>query len=488
MLGEDQKRMWRQINFRTVKTVLGMEFLHELYNRYHPEINCIRFKNTVITTDGKQVTSYAPEDEWEFMGKWFSKRFLRNDEAVINSLREYLSCPKDRFQQFLEEMEAVDVTHLDREELAMMLIDTQFIPLTELYTVNHVQIEHALNEAIETLLSEEFDDKEEFNKAKSILIYADRSTVGVEEKKEFYRIVQEGLEQEIDNIEGGDKNTATSAVRQHFEEYRYIHSAYGADPYGFDYYLERYNELAEKGKSHVNTKLRQMEEADKRSAQRREEYLKKIDHSEQLQELVELMADLGTLRDRNKALLGRSTKYREQLLDEIAKRTSVPREKINWYFLRELCELLDKGERIDDETIALRKEGMVFTRGEYVEIGVSFDVEDETPNVLEGDCASVGTYEGVVRVVGDSTDSERMDFGDIMVAPGTDFDLINAMQRAGAIITEEGGVLSHAAVISRELDIPCIIGVEGATELLDEGQRVRVDADRGEITILGDQV
>lgn len=131
---------------------------------------------------------------------------------------------------------------------------------------------------------------------------------------------------------------------------------------------------------------------------------------------------------------------------------------------------------------------MVFTRNELVDTNASFAIEDDATGVLAGECASVGTYEGVVRVVRDSSDNDRMNLGDVMVAPGTDFDLINAMQRAGAIITEEGGILSHAAVISRELDIPCLIGIEKATELLEDGQRVRVDADGGEITVLGDQI
>lgn len=488
MLQENSERDWKQINFRTVKTVLGMEFLHELYNRYHPEINCIRFKNTVMTTDGKQVTSYAPQEEWDFMGRWFSKRFLRGDEEVIESLRTYLSEPKERFHGFLERMDETDVTELDREELAMHLIDVQYVPLTELYTVNHVQIEHALDIAIDQLLGEEFEDDEEFSRAKSALIYADRSTVGVEEKRAFYELVQEGIDQGVTELEEGEDNEVYEALEDHVDEYRYIHSAYGAEPYPFSYYIERYNDVAEKGPDHVETKLTQIQEADERSEKRRQEYLDRID-SDRLAELVDLMADVGTLRDRNKARLGKSTKHRERLLDEISDRTGVDREQLDWYFLREICELLEHDREVEEQRLEDRRDGMVFTRGEHVETDEDLSIEDEdSSSRLEGECASVGTYEGTVRIVHDSSDGERMNLGDVMVAPGTDFDLINAMQRAGAIVTEEGGILSHAAVISRELDIPCIIGVTEATERLEEGERVRIEADTGEITVLGDSI
>jgi len=215
----------------------------------------------------------------------------------------------------------------------------------------------------------------------------------------------------------------------------------------------------------------------------------KIEDNDHLKRLVDLMADVGTLRDRNKARLGKSTKYRERLMDEISERTAVPREELNWYFLKELCELLEKDERVDKARIDDRKDGMVFSRSENVKTDPGFTVnEGKKANRLEGECASVGAYEGHVKIVHDSDDGEKMDLGDIMVAPGTDFDLINAMQRAGAIVTEEGGILSHAAVISRELDIPCVIGVSDATSMLEENERIHIDADRGEITRLGDYI
>ncbi len=71
-----------------------------------------------------------------------------------------------------------------------------------------------------------------------------------------------------------------------------------------------------------------------------------------------------------------------------------------------------------------------------------------------------------------------------MIAIGTDFDLIEAMYRSAAVITEEGGILSHASVVCRELGKPCCIGVKDATRLLRDGQRIRADATHGTITFI----
>jgi len=61
---------------------------------------------------------------------------------------------------------------------------------------------------------------------------------------------------------------------------------------------------------------------------------------------------------------------------------------------------------------------------------------------------------------------------------------VPAMKKAAAIVTNEGGVTSHAAIVSRELGIPCVIGTKIATEVLHDGDLVEVDANHGKVTIL----
>ena len=61
---------------------------------------------------------------------------------------------------------------------------------------------------------------------------------------------------------------------------------------------------------------------------------------------------------------------------------------------------------------------------------------------------------------------------------------VPAMQKAAAVITDEGGLLCHAAIVSRELKVPCIIGTKVATKVLKDGDRVEVDAKKGVVKIL----
>ena len=111
------------------------------------------------------------------------------------------------------------------------------------------------------------------------------------------------------------------------------------------------------------------------------------------------------------------------------------------------------------------------------------NVEDLTEHnglkEILGKPAYQGKTKGRVRICYTASDSNLIEYGDILVTAMTSPDYVPAMKRAGAIVTNEGGLLCHAAIISRELGIPCIIGTKIATKVLKDGDLVEVDAEKG---------
>lgn len=105
---------------------------------------------------------------------------------------------------------------------------------------------------------------------------------------------------------------------------------------------------------------------------------------------------------------------------------------------------------------------------------------------LRGVVASPGKAEGIVRIYafGIAHTFENMKKGDVLVASTTGPEFMVAIQKAGAIVTDEGGLMSHAAVVSRELKIPCIVGTKTATETFKDGDVVEVDAEKGVVRII----
>ena len=103
---------------------------------------------------------------------------------------------------------------------------------------------------------------------------------------------------------------------------------------------------------------------------------------------------------------------------------------------------------------------------------------------IQGVVANKGRAQGTVRMVFDNADLQKVHEGDILVSPMTTPDFIPAMEKAAAFVTDEGGITCHAAIVSREMNKPCIIGTKAATKLLKDGDRVAVDADAGIVRIL----
>ncbi|MBN1690819.1 MAG: phosphoenolpyruvate synthase [Dehalococcoidia bacterium] len=101
--------------------------------------------------------------------------------------------------------------------------------------------------------------------------------------------------------------------------------------------------------------------------------------------------------------------------------------------------------------------------------------------ILTGVAASPGAASGVVKIIRDPSQIDKIIDGDILVAEMTTPDFVPAMKRAVGIITDRGGRTAHAAIVSRELGIPCIVGTERATYLLKDGQEVTVDGSSGKV-------
>ena len=110
-------------------------------------------------------------------------------------------------------------------------------------------------------------------------------------------------------------------------------------------------------------------------------------------------------------------------------------------------------------------------------------VKQEIVKELKGQIAFKGKVRAVARVILDRRNANELKEGEILVTPMTSPDFVPAMKISAGIITNEGGVLCHAAIMSRELRKPCVIGTKVATDVIKTGQMLTLDADLGVITL-----
>lgn len=122
-----------------------------------------------------------------------------------------------------------------------------------------------------------------------------------------------------------------------------------------------------------------------------------------------------------------------------------------------------------------------FDRQKLDEIPISKNLNEK---ILKGQTAYKGKVRGKVKIVSRLSDSSKVLSGDILVASMTDPRYLPTMKRSAAIITDEGGITCHAAIVSRELKKPCIIGTKIATKVLKDGNEIEVNANKGIVRII----
>jgi phosphohistidine swiveling domain-containing protein len=208
--------------------------------------------------------------------------------------------------------------------------------------------------------------------------------------------------------------------------------------------------------------------------------------SEDARNVANVAAESTYLKDLFKYILNHGTMLAEPLWQAMAHVTGK-----EVAFLKDLSTVentsLLNGEQIDEEYVRTRTQHAILlsNASDYQEY-VGDDAEyirshflSSDRGALKGRSACPGKATGAVRIIVNANNFHKMQDGDVLVAINTSPDFTTIMKRASAILTEEGGITSHASVVSREMNVPCIVGISGVTERLKDGDLVEVDADKG---------
>lgn len=159
----------------------------------------------------------------------------------------------------------------------------------------------------------------------------------------------------------------------------------------------------------------------------------------------------------------------------------------------EIAELTELGKKIQDhydfpqDTEWAIESGKVYmlqsrpvtTLGKTAGMEMGESKEAERIIIVKGLGASPGMASGKVKIINNTDELDKIQEGDVLVTVMTTPDMVPAMKRASGIITDEGGVTCHAAIVSRELGIPCVVGTGEATKILKENTVVTLDGNKG---------
>lgn len=176
----------------------------------------------------------------------------------------------------------------------------------------------------------------------------------------------------------------------------------------------------------------------------------------------------------------------------ISDKSGYERNLTNFLTINEIITFFEEDKLPEKEELLIRTKGLaIFCKGNKFSIlsgkdyqkfqKVLFDI-DETE--VKGSVGFRGIAKGIARIVFNPNDVREFNDGDILITGMTRPEFLPLMKRAGAFVTDAGGLLSHAAIIARELGKPCILGTENATKIIKNNDEVEVDANKGIVRIL----
>ena len=213
--------------------------------------------------------------------------------------------------------------------------------------------------------------------------------------------------------------------------------------------------------------------------------------------LLKKLGEFAEMHDQRKKINLIANYWLLEFLKRIAKKAKTEFDLLKFASFSEIIDLIN-GKRINKKNLLLRRKKcfIITVKGgkeywltgkdyNFVKSLISKKTKIRKKNTFKGLTANRGIVSGKARIVFDAKNKEKIfKKEEILVTSMTRPEFIPLAKKAKAIITDEGGITCHAAIISRELKIPCIIGTKIATKVLKDGDKVEVDAERGIVRIV----
>lgn len=288
------------------------------------------------------------------------------------------------------------------------------------------------------------------------------------------------------------KKEFASKIKKYLDKYFWILNSYHhTQILDEKYFLAELKDIPSKS---VKSKIIELENYGNKVKKEKNFLINKYKISKEIVKISNRLAFCVWWQDLRKYYIFLANHYIDLFLYESAERFSVSPRDLPFYTINDLDLLLKGGKKISDSEILKRSNFFMSLYSEnlnksvyisgnkakaifkkYQNITVNKKQEKITGVVVSGGKNLIGR----VSVVKTAREVGKMRKGNILVTSMTSPEFIVGIKKAKALITDEGGMTCHAAIVSRELNIPCIVGAKVATQLLKSGDRVKVDCDRG---------
>ncbi len=463
-----------------------------------------------VQKDYKNIGSYVLASELRRLIKKTIEVMIRDPE-LINNIHKKAYIDNKKYFNFAKSVLEINLSKLTNNELGKL----------HKKITDHQKISHAYSNITTWWLDSDGEDfskfllnklarilkekKSNFKLAEtfSILTTPEKPSLAIKEEIESLKILKEinynkqvkriFLQKDVEKIKADLDKINIKLKRKiirHYKKWLWTPFTYIGPVYELDYYLQIWSGLLRQ-KFNINRRLDELINYSKDVEEQKRKIIRELQINQSNKKIFNIAADIIRLKAYRKNCLFHGMYVLDKILKEVARRLNLSIKQVRFMADWEMAPALKRGgfpadilnERIKFSVYYQKDDkGIIYAGERAKKFLAKLNLEKEKikkTNYLEGTSACSGKVSGRVKIVNLPEEMDKMNQGDIMVAHTTFPSLVPAMKKAAAIITDDGGITCHAAIVARELKTPCVVGVRIATKVLKDGDRVEVDAERG---------
>lgn len=480
-LKEIANRTWHKHAGRRISFFFSCLHLTGYITEY-PKVIGHRFTYTSAEGEGFAWQMYRNKEDLQEMEKYLNKKLTL---ALAEKGLKYVYDKQQKFMALAEQLEKIDFRQASNQELVKYL--KQYCQRTQEYIPGFsafIEITTALMRKMKNELEKKIKDKNELNQTVYLIGSPSELTLQIKEEIDFYQLLIKL--RKIKNEKLREKK-----IEKHFQKYHFM-TAYIED----EGWTKKELNQRIKVSSRENPQ-KQLKDMFYRHQQTEKEIQKTIKKFSPSPALVKIIRKSIFMRINTENIYGCLNVASKPLFAEIAQRLHFSLNLLKNLTPREIEQALKgySGDFLDKIShrknhyfiITGQKQIYVF-EGKKVQQVVNLIYQEPKTQDLSRPLTGVGASPGKVRakakIILEVKDLAKFEEGDVLVTQNTMPIFVPAMRKAMAIVTDEGGLTCHAAIVSRELGVPCIIGTKIATRVLKDGDMVEVDANKGMVKII----
>ncbi|MFH0972176.1 MAG: PEP-utilizing enzyme [Candidatus Micrarchaeota archaeon] len=448
----------------------------------------------MMPIEGIRARYYIRRKETLALGEYFVNKLLKNPELYVRALAE-LKAEIGKIDAIREKLNETRIKSASDSELFRFeeQINAHYRNcLQKGYIVEpaYFYLEHAIRGDLGKFLSKKGLEKE-YSKYFVNLTPIAGEPFHVSEEKGLLRILANMTKE-------GMSAPTKKMLSKHASEFYWINDSYAKTRELDEGYFLKMIREKRKNKENPNEKLAEIEKKEMERKLGMKNALSELELPKHIEKHLVLVGKIAYIQDTRKIGILKCVHISDILLKEIARRFRIPHPLILYMAPNEINEAGLKGRALIRSLEArskyclllFRNSGTILYSGKEARefekkiLGDYDPQKHEATASIRGICASLGYAVGRARIVLSAKDIGKVRKGEVLVVASTRPDMVPAMKNACAIVTNEGGITSHAAIVSRELGKPCIIGTKIATKAFQDGDLLEVKANHGEVNKL----